>query len=91
MKNRAGWWALGLVVMMCAKARGGDHADCPPPEAHFLQRLRPVGGWGPGGGLLHWWDPHCFPRWCGPDDYCRKRYPNVCRPYCWPSGIAGGP
>ncbi|MHC5544956.1 hypothetical protein ACYOEI_42515, partial [Singulisphaera rosea] len=25
-------------------------------------------------------NPNCFPRWCGPDDYCRKPLPNLCRP-----------
>ncbi len=91
MKKRAGSWVLALALVTCATARAGDHAACPPPEPHFLTRLRPVGGWNPGGGLLHWWDPHCFPRWCGPDDYCRKPFPNVCRPYCFSSGIPGGP
>ncbi len=90
IKNQARLWAFGLVVMTCAQVRGGDCGDCPPPEAHFLKRLRPVGGWNPGGGLLHWWNPNCFPRWCGPDDYCRKPFPNVCRPYCWPAPFAGG-
>lgn len=82
---------LGLVMMVCAPAEAGEHEDCPPPEGHFLHRCRPVGGWNPGGGLLHWWNPNCFPRWCGPDDYCRKPPPNVCRPYCWTNAPIGGP
>src|SRR4051794_17708559 len=56
-------------------------AQGPASRASFLQRVGPVGGWFPyGGGLLHWWDPHCFPRWGGPDDYCHKNLP----PVCWP-------
>jgi hypothetical protein len=79
------WAAVGLVLLAWAPAMAlaGDHDYCPPPDGHFLQRFHPVGGWNPGGGLLHWWNPRCFPRWCGPDDYCRKPPPNVCRPGCW--------
>lgn len=63
--------------------RGGPPQDC------FLERLGPAGGWNPyGGGLLHWWPQHCFPRCGAPDDYCRKPLPCVCWPpyppyYIW--------
>jgi hypothetical protein len=57
-----------------------------------LQRLHPVGGWDPyGGGLLHWWNRHCFPHDCGPDDYCRKPLPKVCWPPYPPSYTWGPP
>ena len=72
------WW----------RARVGDE----PPQQHFLQRLHPVGGWNPyGGGLLHWWNPHCFPCQTAPDDYCRKPLPRVCWPPYPPYYIWGPP
>ncbi len=81
MKSQARLWAVALAAITCASAHGGETPDGPPREPHFFQRLRPRGGWNPdGGGLFHWWNPHCFPRTCGPDDYCRKPMPNVCRP-----------
>jgi hypothetical protein len=44
-----------------------------------FSRLGPAGGWRPyGGGILSWWNPHCFPHAGAPDDYCRKSLPNVC-------------
>ncbi len=90
MRFLTGLWVLELVVMLSAPVNAGEHEYCPPPEGHFLHRIHPVGGWNPGGGLLHWWNPHCFPRWCGPDDYCRKPPPDVCRPHCWTNAPFGG-
>jgi hypothetical protein len=79
-----------LGVVAGGRALGGDHESCPPPEAHFLKRLRPVGGWNPyGGGVFHWWKRECFPRCGGPDDYCRKPPPNVCWPAYPPCYIWG--
>jgi hypothetical protein len=77
--------AVLMILVAAARGRGGEPECCPPPQDSFLQRLHPVGGWAPyGGGLLHWWDPHCFPRCGGPDDYCRKPLPRVCWPPSYP-------
>jgi hypothetical protein len=74
-------WAIVLAVMTHSQARAGGPGDSDAHRPHFLGRLRPVGGCNPDGrGLFHWWNPHCFPQSCGPDDYCRKPMPNVCRP-----------
>jgi hypothetical protein len=81
--------ALVLTLAACAQAIGGEHGGSDPCQQPFIQRLQPVGGWHPdGGGLFHWWNPQCFPRYCAPDDYCRKPPPSVCRPaypcyYIW--------
>jgi hypothetical protein len=76
---------IGALFLALAAGGAGPAADagrCEPAEPCWLKRLHPVGGWDPyGGGLLHWWDPRCFP--CGggaPDDYCRKKLPDACRP-----------
>jgi hypothetical protein len=51
-----------------------------------------VGGCDPyGGGLLHWWNPHCFPSGGAPDNYCRKPLPKVCWPPYPPYYIWGPP
>ncbi|MBY0524656.1 MAG: hypothetical protein K2R98_14730 [Gemmataceae bacterium] len=76
-------WLAAFVLALSATGGGqaAEPSSCPPPETCFLSRLAPVGGWHPdGGGLLHWWKPHCFPSCGAPDDYCRKPLP---RP-CWP-------
>jgi hypothetical protein len=81
--------ALVLVLGACGRATAGEcgHPDAGRP--HVFQRVHPAGGWHPdSGGLFHWWNPHCFPRCGGPDDYCRKPPPNVCWPpyppfYTW--------
>jgi hypothetical protein len=77
-------WVLALAIALTA---GGPGLRAEPPCGEAcrdgsLQHLGPAGGWHPyGGGLLHWWDPHCFPRCGTPDNYCRKPFPRV----CWPS------
>src|SRR5260370_40360319 len=91
MRRRA--WIGALLLTLIAGSRGaaGEPPGCEPCPPCFLQRVGPVGGWFPyGGGLLHWWDPHCFPDCGGPDDYCRKTLPLVCRPPC-PSCCPGSP
>jgi hypothetical protein len=73
--------ALVLATVVLGRARGADPHPCEPAEGGWLKNWHPVGGWDPyGGGLLHWWNPHCFPCAGGPDDYCRKTIPCV----CWP-------
>jgi hypothetical protein len=78
-------WIAALLVALVAAARGpaGEPAHGEPCGPCFLDRVAPAGGWFPyGGGLLCWWDPDCFPRCGGPDDYCRKNLPCVCWPRC---------
>jgi hypothetical protein len=73
--------ALSLITCSYTHAHAGDPAEPATTKPHFLARIRPAGGCNPDGrGLFHWWNPHCFPRPCGPDLYCRKPMPNVCRP-----------
>jgi hypothetical protein len=68
-------------------AEGG----CKPPQDCCFKHFGPVGGWSPyGGGLLHWWNPCCFPCAGAPDDYCRKPLPKVCWP-AYPSYYIWGP
>jgi hypothetical protein len=84
--------ALLLVLGACGQAVGGEHGRPDPGRPpHVLRRLAPAGGWNPGGGLLHWWNPHCFPRYGGPDDYCRKPPPKVCWPPYPPYYVWGPP
>jgi hypothetical protein len=81
MRRRAWVGALLLTLITGGRGPGGEPAPCGPDPPCLLQRVGPAGGWFPyGGGLLHWWDPHCFPCSGGPDDYCRKKLPCV----CWP-------
>jgi hypothetical protein len=82
MKTPLTLWAMALALMMHTQARAGGPGGPEAHRPHFLARLRPKGGCNPDGrGMFHWWEPHCFPRSCGPDDYCRKPMPNVCRPF----------
>jgi hypothetical protein len=97
MQRQVTIWALGLALMSCTQALGGEE-DCHAPRGpHFLRRLSPSGGWHPyGGGLLHWWNPQCFPRCGGRDDYCCKPLPKVCWPpyppyYRWEPPEIGHP
>jgi hypothetical protein len=81
MKRHAWAVALLLTLVAAARGRGGEPPDCVSSHPCCLSRLAPAGGWFPyGGGLLHWWTPHCFPHGGTPDDYCRKKLPEV----CWP-------
>jgi hypothetical protein len=102
--RRQGWIGAIFLALIAGGWASGGEPICEPGPSCFLERLAPVGGWCPyGGGLLHWWDPHCFPRCGGPDDYCRKKLPCVCWPpyppyYIWVatgckpcSGAAGCP
>jgi hypothetical protein len=83
MRSQEGIWAAVLIVLTCSPALAGDHGNGEPRQPHFLRSVEPAGGWNPyGGGFLHWWNAHCFPRWCGPDDYCRKPLPTLCQPPC---------
>jgi hypothetical protein len=92
MSRQVAIGALALGLMARCQAIEGDRHWCLPPQPHFLARLHPVGGWDPdGGGLFHWWNPHCFPCCGGPDDYCRKPPPPVCRPLYPPYYFWGPP
>jgi hypothetical protein len=83
--------AIVLLLISCAPALGGEGGDPQGFQQHFLQRVHPLGGWNPyGGGLLHWWNPHCFPCQVAPDDYCRKPLPRVCSP-AYPRFYVWGP
>jgi hypothetical protein len=89
MRHRV--WITALAVALVASASGlaAEPQCCEPSQDVFLKQVAPAGGWFPyGGGLLHWWNPGCFPRCGAPDDYCRKPLPPVCRPpypcfYTW--------
>ena len=89
MKSQITMWASVLTVIAFGRALAGEPVYDDSPQPHFLQRLHPAGGWNPyGGGVLHWWNPHCFPCEGAPDDYCRKPLPRVCWPpyspyYTW--------
>src|SRR5271165_7001821 len=90
MRSQVTMWAFVFTLITYGRALGGEPAYDESPQQRFLQRLHPVGGWHPyGGGLLHWWNPHCFPRCGGPDDYCRKPPPRVCWPP-YPPSTSGG-
>ena len=99
MRRQVGWLGT-LIVALIAGGRGvcAEPAYCEPPQDCVLKRLAPAGGWCPyGGGLLHWWNPHCFPCGGAPDDYCPKPLPRVCWPpyppyYIWgPSEVCYPP
>jgi hypothetical protein len=81
-KNHVNPWLIVLALTACPLplAHGGDPHDGPVDRPHFLARLGPRGGWNPDGrGIYHWWNRHCYPRSCAPDDYCRKPMPELCR------------
>jgi hypothetical protein len=92
MRSQIRMWSILLTLISCGQGLGGEGGESEVlPRRHFLQHLRPVGGWNPyGGGLLHWWNPHCFPRQAAPDDYCRKPLPSVCWPH-YPPYYTWGP
>jgi hypothetical protein len=85
------WLGAVMIILILAGQGLGDQRDCAAtPRLGFWQWLAPAGGWHPyGGGLLHWWNPYCFPRSGGTDDYCRKPLPNVCWPGCAPCANGG--
>ena len=95
MRRRAWIGALLFSAIAGGLVSAGEPPGCEPAGRCFLERVAPAGGWFPyGGGLLHWWNPHCFPCCCGPDDYCRKPQPCVCWPpypsyYVWGPPLAG--
>jgi hypothetical protein len=80
MRRRAGIIGAVLVTLMVGGWASAGQPSCREPgEAGFLTSVAPAGGWFPyGGGLLHWWNPCCFPRCGAPDDYRRKTLPPVC-------------
>jgi hypothetical protein len=87
------WLALVIFLLAVGRGMAEDHpCGAESPGGGCLQRIHPAGGWFPyGGGLLHWWNPDCFPNCGGPDDYCRKSLPNVCRPKYPPFYTYGPP
>jgi hypothetical protein len=92
MRSQAARWSLALTLMACSPVLGQEPACCGPHQAQSHGRLSPAGGWHPyGGGLLHWWNPNCFPRCGAPDDYCRKPLPRVCWPPYSPYYTFGPP
>jgi hypothetical protein len=83
--------AVFLVAVLGGRGVSGQQPCAAPPRQTVWQWLAPAGGWDPyGGGLLRWWNPCCFPRGGGPDDYCRTPLPNVCWPP-YPPYFIGGP
>lgn len=85
------WW-IGTLLVACTAASQGLGTEppcCESPRECLIKRLCPINGCNPyGGGLVHWWPRHCFPRYCTPNDYCRKPLPKVCWPgyppfYTW--------
>lgn len=85
-------WTLMLTLLASGPAIGGEYVWSDPGHPGILHRIRPAGGWHPdNGGLLHWWNPACFPRCAGPDDYCRKPPPQVCWPPYPPYYLPGTP
>jgi hypothetical protein len=93
MRTQVPMWTILLTLISCGQCLGGEGGESVlAPRRHLFQRARPVGGWNPyGGGVLHWWNPHCFPCQSTPDDYCRKPLPRVCWPAYPPYYIAGPP
>jgi hypothetical protein len=88
---------IACTVLSLAIGRSSRAGEPPQFEAHphphqFRGRFAPVGGWNPyGGGLFHWWNPNCFPRPCGPDDYNCKPLPRVCFPSPPPNQVPQPP
>jgi hypothetical protein len=92
MRRDAWLGAVLLALTAGGWAPAGEPPGCEPAPTGFLRWLGPAGGWHPyGGGLLHWWNPDCFPRCGAPDDYCRKTLPRVCWPAYPPYYIWGPP
>lgn len=92
MRRHAVLGAAVLALIAPTPAHAGDHVIYQTQRSHFLHKFHPEGGWNPGGGLCHWWDACCLPQACGPNDYCRKPYPNLCRyPVAPPHVVPGHP
>jgi hypothetical protein len=90
MNFRQGMAAVACAWLAAAIAQAGDYpGDRQASGPTLLNRIAPVGGCDPDGrGLFHWWDPHCYPRPCGPDDYGRKPFPR----FCWrPAALTSMP
>jgi hypothetical protein len=88
----AGLACTTLTLAIGQSSRGGEPAQFGPRPNQVRCRFAPVGGWNPyGGGLFHWWNPHCFPLPCGPDDYLRKPLPRVCFPQPSPHHVQQSP
>jgi hypothetical protein len=86
------WLGAVLVALVAGGWVSAGEPCCPSAEPNHLQRPGPAGGWYPyGGGLLRWWNRHCFPCCGGPDDYCRKPLPRVCCPPYPPHYKSGPP
>jgi hypothetical protein len=80
--RRPAWTGALLLILISADVGLGDEPTCrESPSLPLFKCISPAGGWDPYGcGLLRWWDPRCFPKCGGPDDYCRKCLPRT----CWP-------
>jgi hypothetical protein len=93
MRSQLPMWTILLTLISCGRGLGGEFGEGDePPRRHFLQRIHPAGGWDPyGGGIFHWWNPHCFPCQTVPDDYCRKPLPRVCWQPSAPSYVVSNP
>lgn len=91
MRYRIGIGVFTLALAFAAPVAGGEPPCCEPPGG-VCERIAPVGGWRPDCcGILNWWNRCCFPRCCGPDDYCRKPMPCVCWPKYPPYFSWGAP
>jgi hypothetical protein len=83
----SGWLGTLLAAFLVGSQATAAEPACGNCQGEYLlqgsplQSWHPTGGWLPyGGGLVKWWDPHCFPRGGCPDDYQRKPLPKVCCP-----------
>jgi hypothetical protein len=92
MKRRISIETILLMLIACGHGFGGEWGEgADASHGHRPHRFRPQGGWHPyGGGLVHWWNPHCFPCQVAPDDYCRKPMPRTCWP-AYPPYYTWGP
>ena len=92
MRSQVTTSLIVLTLILCGQVLGGEGGSPEAPPQRFPHRLQPAGGWNPyGGGLLHWWNPHCFPCQATPDDYCCKPLPRLCWPPYPPYYIWGPP
>src|SRR5262249_184954 len=68
-----------LLLFATSRTCAGEPVRGGWSRPRITHAFAPVGGWNPGGGMFHWWNPCCFPQYCSPNDYCRKPFPNICR------------